>query len=133
MQTTKQNLKLGDFVVGETVNVIIDRPLGSSHPKYPQNIYPINYGYYEGVVAPDGDYQDVYLLGVDEPVNEYVATIIAIIIRDNDTEEKWVAAPKGKTFSREEIADKVDFMERFHKSHICLTKEEYETAKKGNK
>ena len=26
--------------------------------------YPINYGYIEGVMAPDGEEQDAYILGV---------------------------------------------------------------------
>ena len=31
--------------IGKEVNVIIDRPLGSSHPNYPNLIYLTNYGY----------------------------------------------------------------------------------------
>ena len=31
----------------EMIKVVMDRPLGSSHPKYPDMIYSINYGYVE--------------------------------------------------------------------------------------
>jgi hypothetical protein len=32
-------------VLGTTVSGTIDRPLGSAHPRHPEMIYPINYGY----------------------------------------------------------------------------------------
>ena len=51
-----------------------------------------------------GEELDVYLLGVEEPVDTYLAPIIAMIHRHNDAEDKLVAAPEGKHFTREEIA-----------------------------
>ena len=33
--------------------------------------YPINYGYIEGVMAPDEEEQDAYILGVNEPVGKW--------------------------------------------------------------
>ena len=39
--------------LGKEVKVIIDRPLGSCHPKFDM-IYPINYGYIPNTVAGDG-------------------------------------------------------------------------------
>lgn len=53
-------------MIGKVLKVKIDRPLGSSHPDYPKHIYPINYGYVEGIIAPDGEEQDVYVLGLDK-------------------------------------------------------------------
>ena len=41
-------------MLGETVRVIVDRPLGSTHPEWKDIRYPVNYGYVEGVLAPDG-------------------------------------------------------------------------------
>ena len=46
-------------VIGETVSGVIDRPAGSRHPRYPDMIYPVNYGYVQGVFAGDGLEQDV--------------------------------------------------------------------------
>jgi inorganic pyrophosphatase len=40
--------------IGDKVRVIVDRPIGTAHPKHPDIIYPINYGYVEGIIAPDG-------------------------------------------------------------------------------
>ena len=55
-------------MLSKMVTVKIDRPLGSAHPDYPDMIYPVNYGYVEGIIAPDGEEQDAYVLGVDEPL-----------------------------------------------------------------
>ena len=41
------------------INVVIDRPLGSSHPKYPKHIYPVNYGYVPNTISGDGKELDV--------------------------------------------------------------------------
>ena len=48
--------------------------------------YPINYGYIEGVMAPDGEKQDAYILGVNEPVGKFTGKIIAIVYRKDDIE-----------------------------------------------
>ena len=48
--------------------------------------YPINYGYIEGVMAPDGEEQDAYILGVNEPVKKFTGKIIAIVYRKDDIE-----------------------------------------------
>ena len=55
-------------MIGDIVTVTVDRPLGSRHPEYMDMIYPVNYGYIKGIIAPDGEEQDVYILGVDKPV-----------------------------------------------------------------
>ena len=69
-----------DSVIGRIVTVTVDRPLGSCHPKHKDIYYPINYGYVEGVMAPDGEEQDAYILGLDEPVEEFIGKIIALSI-----------------------------------------------------
>ena len=101
-----------DFI-GKLVTVKVDRPLGSRHPDYPDMIYPINYGYIEGIIAPDGEEQDAYILGVDDPVSEFMGRVIAIIHRLDDVEDKLVVAPDGIRFSKEEIIAKTHFQERF--------------------
>lgn len=107
-------------MIGQTVKVTIDRPLGSFHPKHPDIYYPVNYGYVEGIIAPDGEEQDVYVLGVDEPLKEFTGQVIAVIHRFDDVEEKWVAAPENVTFTKEEIMEQVHFQERFFKSEVRI-------------
>ena len=75
-------------MIGQIVKVIVDRPLGSCHPEHKDLCYPINYGFIEGIIAPDGEEQDAYILGVEEPVDEFMGKIIAIIHRNDDIEEK---------------------------------------------
>ena len=107
-------------MIGETVKVIIDRPLGSYHPEHKDLYYPINYGYIPGIMAADGEEQDAYVIGIDEPISEFVGRVIAIIHRFDDVEEKWVVAPDGMSFTKEEIAKQVKFQERYFQSEIRI-------------
>ena len=98
----------------------IDRPLGSRHPKHPDMIYPVNYGEVVGVPAPDGDWQDVYVLGVDVPLTTFTGRRIAVIHRRDDVETKWVLAPEGASFTAEEILAAVHFQEQYFDSYCVL-------------
>ena len=107
-------------IIGKTVTVTVDRPLGSYHPEHPDMYYPLNYGYIEGIIAPDGEEQDAYILGVDRAVEKFTGKIIAVIHRFDDVEEKWVVCPEDRSFSGEEIAELVDFQEKFYHSEIIM-------------
>ncbi len=107
-------------VIGRTVTVTIDRPLGSYHPKHKKMYYPINYGYVEGIMAPDGEEQDAYILGVDEAMDKFTGKIIAIVHRKDDLEEKWVVAPENVTFTKEEIRQQIYFQEQYFDSEIVM-------------
>ena len=100
------------------VTAVIDRPLGSCHPRYPGMIYPVNYGYVPGIIAPDGAWQDVYVLGVKEPLSVFTGRRIAAIRRRDDVETKWVLAPEGMTFSAEEILTAVGFQEQYFDARV---------------
>ena len=107
-------------IIGTTVTVTVDKPLGSYHPEYKDMYYPINYGYIEGVMAPDGEEQDAYILGVNEPVKKFTGKIIAIVRRKDDIEEKWVVVPDGVTFSKEEIRRQIHFQKQYFDSEIVM-------------
>ena len=98
-----------DSAVGNIVTVTVDRPLGSYHPRHKDIYYPINYGYVEGIMAPDGEEQDAYILGVDKAVEKFTGKIIAFVHRNDDVEEKWVVVPTGMTFTKEEIKEQIHF------------------------
>ena len=104
--------------LGKTVHIVMDRPIGTPHPKHPDIIYPINYGYIEGVYGGDGEELDVYLLGVNERVEEYTAKIIGIVHRKNDVEDKLAAAPEGMRFTAKEIEDIIHFQEQYYDSYV---------------
>ena len=107
-------------MIGKTVKVTVDRPLGSRHPNHPDILYHVNYGYVDGVMGGDGEWQDAYVLGVDEPIAEFVGVVIAIIHRTNDCEDKWVVAPNGVSFTRDEIELAVRFQEQYFESEIIM-------------
>ena len=107
-------------MLGKVVKVIVDRPLGTYHPKHKDIYYSVNYGYIEGVMAADGEEQDAYILGVNEPIKEFSGKIIAIIHRFDDTEEKWVVVPEGAFFSKDEIMQQVNFQEQFFRTEIKM-------------
>ncbi len=41
--------------------ITLDRPKGTAHPRYPDLIYPLDYGYLENTSAGDGDGIDVWV------------------------------------------------------------------------
>jgi inorganic pyrophosphatase len=105
-------------VIGRTVTVDVDRPLGSRHPEYPELFYPVNYGYIPGILAGDGEEQDAYILGVEEPVRTFTGRVIAVIHRLDDAEDKWVLAPAGSVYTAEQIAAATAFQERYFRTWI---------------
>ena len=107
-------------MIGKSVKVIVDRPLGTYHPKYKGIYFSVNYGYVEGVIAPDGEEQDAYILGINEPIKEFDGKVIAVIHRHDDIEEKWIVVPEHLSLSKDEIMRQVDFQERFFESEIIM-------------
>ena len=106
--------------LGQRVQVVIDRPLGTCHPRCPDLRYPINYGYLPGTISGDGAPVDAYVLGVAVPLTEFEGEVIALVVRADDVEDKLVVAPPGTAFSPEEIANAVAFQEQFFVSSIVL-------------
>ncbi|MBA8934277.1 inorganic pyrophosphatase [Clostridium beijerinckii] len=105
-------------VMNKTVKVIIDRPLGSYHPKHKNIYYSVNYGYVPGIIAPDGEEQDAYVLGINKPIKEFTGEVVAIIHRNDDIEEKWVVVPQGMKITKAEIQEQVHFQEKYFESLI---------------
>lgn len=50
----------------KTHSIVIDRPKGKPHPRYPEMIYPLDYGYIENTSASDGDGMDVWIGSLEE-------------------------------------------------------------------
>lgn len=104
--------------IGKMVNVKIDRPFGSKHPKH-GFIYPLNYGFIPNTISGDGEEIDAYVLGVFEPVEEFNGKCIAIIHRINDDDDKLIVVPENKYYTDEQIKALVEFQERFFE-HVIL-------------
>lgn len=63
-------------------DLIIDRPRGSGHPRYPTLIYPLDYGYLEGTSAVDGDGVDVWLGSLPEKRLSGLICTVDLVNRD---------------------------------------------------
>ena len=105
-----------DFL-GKKVKVVMDRPMGSKHPKW-NFIYPINYGYVPNTISGDGEELDAYIVGIFEPVEEYEGKCIVAIHRLDDDDDKLVIAPEEKIYTKQQIEALVEFQERFFEHEI---------------
>lgn len=105
--------------LNKNLKVIIDRKMGSKHPKY-NFIYPVNYGFVPNTISGDGEELDCYVLGVFEPIEEFEGTCIAVIHRLNDNDDKLIIVPKGKSYNNEQIDALTEFQERFFEHKIII-------------
>jgi inorganic pyrophosphatase len=56
--------------------IVIDRPKGSTHPRFPNIKYGVDYGYIENTTSMDGDGIDVWLGSLaDKKVNAIICTV----------------------------------------------------------
>ena len=105
--------------LGKQVMIVMDRPLGSKHPKH-GFIYPVNYGYISGTVAGDGEEIDAYVIGEFEPLEKFEGYVIAIVERKNDVEDKLVVCKEKNKYTKEQIKALIEFQERFFDSIIIM-------------
>ena len=105
-----------DFL-GKEVEVLIDRQLGTKHPKH-GFMYMLNYGFIPNTVSGDGEELDAYVLGEFAPGKNFKGHVIAIIHRTNDDDDKLVVAKEGVDYSNDAIRALTEFQERFFESII---------------
>jgi inorganic pyrophosphatase len=111
------SLQLAKQLLGKDVEVTFDRPLGAKHPKH-GFVYEANYGYIDGIKAPDGEDLDAYYLGVDIPLTKEKGTCIAIAHRKNNDDDKLVVVPKGVSMTDGEIMKAIHFQEQWFDTEI---------------
>lgn len=70
--------------------LVVDRPAGSAHPRYPGLIYPLDYGYLAGTTAADGHGIDVWLGTL--PERRVTGIIATVDLRKRDAEIKLLLA-----------------------------------------
>lgn len=112
-----KSLQLAKKYLGKEVEVIIDRPLGSTHLKH-GFVYEVNYGFIEGAKAPDGEDLDAYYLGVVEPLQRAKGMCIAIAHRKNDDDDKLIVVPHGVEMADEQILSAIHFQEQWFETEI---------------
>ena len=62
--------------------IVIDRPRGTPHPRYPALIYPLDYGYLEQTQAMDGGGIDVWLGTTNSGRIEALVCTLDLLKRD---------------------------------------------------
>lgn len=112
-----KSLALAKQYLGKKVLVKMDRKLGDIHPKWGFT-YEVNYGFVPGVIAPDGEELDAYVLKVDVPVEEYEGEVVAIVHRTDNDDDKLVVVPVGETITDNEIEKLTAFQEKWFKHQI---------------
>jgi coenzyme F420-0:L-glutamate ligase/coenzyme F420-1:gamma-L-glutamate ligase len=63
-------------------HLVIDRPKGSRHPRYPSMIYPLDYGYLEGTTTVDGSGIDLWLGSLSSRALDSVVMTVDLYKRD---------------------------------------------------
>jgi inorganic pyrophosphatase len=68
-----------------TASILIDRPKGSTHPRYGEALYPLDYGYLENTTSSDGGGIDVWLGSLNTVVDNANAKMLTGILCTFDT------------------------------------------------
>lgn len=63
--------------------IIIDRPKGTAHPKYPDFIYQVDYGYLKNTTSMDGAGIDVWV-GTGEKKIDAIMCIVDLMKKDSE-------------------------------------------------
>lgn len=67
-------------------DIVIDRPKGSAHPRFPSRIYPLDYGYLAGTASMDGDGIDLW--HGTAPTQRLDAVVCTVDLMKRDSEIK---------------------------------------------
>lgn len=68
----------------DTSEIVIDRPKGTAHPKYPDLVYQVDYGYLKNTSSMDNDGIDVWV-GTDEKrLVDAIMCIVDLMKRDSE-------------------------------------------------
>lgn len=109
-------MKSTDYI-WKIIMVKIDRKLWSLHPKWWFE-YMTNYWFVPDTVSWDWEELDVYILWVNDPIDEFIWKCIAVIHRTNDNDDKLIVTQENLEFSNDEIIKLTNFQEKFFKSII---------------
>ncbi len=72
-----------DDLVGQS-EIVIDRPKGSAHPKFPHMIYQVDYGYLKHTTSMDGEGIDVWVGSAPEPQIDAIMCVVDARKKDSE-------------------------------------------------
>ena len=105
-----------DALVGKYA-LVIDRPKGSPHPRFPESIYPLDYGYLDGTGGGDGSGIDVWRGSVHETT--VVGAIFTVDPLKAETETKILVG-----CTEEEIETVLRYHNTYSQSGILVKRED---------
>ena len=113
---------LEDYL-NKIVDVKIDRPLNSVHPKHSNIVYSVNYGYIPNTTSGDNEEIDAYILRVNKPLDKFKGKVVAIIKRLDDVENKLIVMPEDNCefVTEKEILKATNFQEKYFKIEVLLS------------
>lgn len=91
---------MGRENLGKVVSVRVDQRYGSLHSIIPDLCLPCNIGYVEDYTQED--FQDAYIYGVYEPVEQFKGVVIGIIYHRDESETRWIVA-SGNQYDRQDV------------------------------
>ena len=101
----------------EKHRIVIDRPEGSPHPRFPDSIYPLDYGYLDGTSGGDGSGIDVWRGSNNQKT--VVGTIITIDLLKSDKEVKILVG-----CTDEEVEIVLRYLNSYTQSGILVKRED---------
>jgi len=99
----------------EKHRIVIDRPEGSPHPRFPGSIYPLDYGYLDGTRGEDGSGIAVWRGSLDQKA--VVGVIITIDLLKSETEIKILVG-----CTDEEVETALSYLNTYTQSGILVKK-----------
>ena len=102
----------------ESSAIAIDRPKGSRHPRFPEYVYPLDYGYLEGTSSMDGEGIDLWL-GSD-PAKKLTTILCTVDLIKRDSEIKLLLG-----CTEEEIQTVLEFHNQSESMRGMLVRRQY--------
>lgn len=119
LETSEMEYLIDRNMLGKTVTVIIDKHYGDFHPMIEDTQYPYNAGYIkEDITQEDASFQDAYVIGVNENIDEFTGFVCGIIYHKDEENSKWIVAPIGMNVNHDEVIQLLGLEEQFHDSRF---------------
>jgi inorganic pyrophosphatase len=97
--------------------LVIDRPKGTTHPRFPNSIYPLDYGYLKGTTGGDGEGVDVWRGSFDSI--KVQASIVTVDLLKTCVEVKLIVGCTEK-----EIEEVLNYHNTFSQSGVLVKRDD---------
>jgi inorganic pyrophosphatase len=98
--------------------IVMDRPKGSTHPRYGNAVYPLDYGYLENTTSSDGGGIDVWVGSLNTTDDKQDAKILTGILFTYDTLKRDAEVKLLIGCTEEDIQIIRDFHKEMHTLYI---------------